>query len=323
MTPAWLAVAHAVEVRGMTVSTPTWGREWGTAEMAATLDVLRGDGMNWVSIHPYAGITRAGEVRFRAVDPADPPEWLALPIREAHARGMKVMVTPHLAHWGSGFGWRGEIAFPDPAARERFFREYTAWVVTLAKAVPDADAFVVGSELDATVAGDGVEWRAVIGAVRSAYAGPLTYAANWDAFEQIPFWDALDAVGVQAYFPLAAAPTADPQVLDTGWSAALARVRSVHAATGKHVVFTELGYDAGPDAPVRPWESGSGGLEGASVQQACLRAALRAVEREPAVVGAFLWKWMPGEAPVGDFRMSAPENRRIIREAWISAASPP
>jgi hypothetical protein len=43
---------------------------------------------------------------------------------------------------------------------------------------------------------------------------------------------------------------------------------------------------------------------------------MRALEREPAVVGAFLWKWMPGELPVGNFRMSSPPLREVIRSAW-------
>ena len=38
---------------------------------------------------------------------------------------------------------------------------------------------------------------------RAVYKGKLTYAANWDGeFEEVAFWDALDVIGVQAYFPL-------------------------------------------------------------------------------------------------------------------------
>jgi hypothetical protein len=321
----WLtaSAALAAEVRGMTVSTPTWGWEWGTAAMDRTLDELGRDGVNWVSIHPYARITQAGEVDFRPIDPEHPPDWLARPIREAHVRGQKVMIVPHIAHWGSGFSWRGAIAFPDPEASARFFRDYEAWILTLARATSDADAFVVGSELDGTVVGEATEWRGLIGAVRGVFPGPLTYAANWDDFERIPFWDAVDAIGVQAYFPLTTTPgVVDPAVLDAGWDAALARIRALSARTGKHVVFTELGYDRGPDAAVRPWEDGSGGEDGEKVQAACLAAALRAIDREPAVVGAFLWKWMPDEAPVGNFRMSAPEMRAIIRSAWSVPTKP-
>jgi hypothetical protein len=153
------------------------------------------------------------------------------------------------------------------------------------------------------------------------YPGPLTYAANWDAFERVPFWDAVDAIGVQAYFPLSEAPgTTDPAALDAAWDGVLARVRALHERTGKHVVFTELGYDRGANAPVRPWEDGGGDPDGERVQAACLAAALRAIDREPAVVGAFLWKWMPDQAQVGNFRMSSPATREVIRAAWTPAA---
>lgn len=312
----WFGLAWAVDVRGITVSTPTWGREWGSDEMAATLDLLSASGVNWVAIHPYAGIDASGRVTPWAFDPADPPAWLVRPIAEAHARGVKVLVVPHVAHWGSPFAWRGEIAFPPGPARDRFFQDYTRWVVELAAVARGADAFAVGSELDATVAGAEDRWRGLIAEVRRVHPGHLTYAANWDRFDAVPFWDALDAVGVQAYFPIGAVGEQSPERLAAGWDAVLARMRAVHARTGRPVVFTELGYDAGVAAPATPWASGDGGAAGAAVQAACLRAALAALEREPAVAGAFLWKWMPGEAPVGDFRLSTPENHAIVREAW-------
>lgn len=310
------ALASAAEIRGMTVSTPTWGWEWGTDEMAASLDVLASMGVNWVSYHPYARIDADGSVRARPFDPDHPPEWLARPIREAHARGMKVMVTPHLAHWGSPFAWRGAIAFPDPVARERFFADYERWIVAITKATEGADALVVGSELDGTVTHE-AEWRRVIASVRGVTTRPITYAANWDTFERVPFWDAVDAAGIQAYFPLVDGPgiPADA-VLDAGWDRINARVHSFADRTGKHVVFTELGYDAGPEAAIRPWETGTGGPDGPRLQQACLRAALRAIDREPAVIGAFLWKWFPAEVPIGDFRMSQAPLREVITEVW-------
>lgn len=308
-------------VRGVTVSCPTWGWEWGSDEMVATLDVLSGLGVEWISIHPYARIHGDGRVTYRSLDPGAPPEWLARPVREAHARGMKVMIKPHLAYWGSGFSWRGAIAFDDPAAHATFFSDYAAWILALALASAGADAFVVGTELD-RLTGDGPRWRQIVAQVRAVFPGRLTYAANWDAFEQVSFWDVLDTVGVQAYFPIVAdlpAVQITASVLDEGWTPWLARLRAVAERTGKPVVFTELGYDCSPEAARTPWDPSSGDrVLGERVQELALDAAFRAMEREPAVVGAFLWKWFPGEMAHGDFRMSEPRLQERIRDAWGS-----
>jgi hypothetical protein len=48
------------------------------------------------------------------------------------------------------------------------------------------------------------EWRALISNIRKVYSGKLIYAANFhEEYEHVKFWDALDYIGVQAYFSLA------------------------------------------------------------------------------------------------------------------------
>jgi hypothetical protein len=43
--------------------------------------------------------------------------------------------------------------------------------------------------------------------IRKIYTGKLTYAANWDDFDKVPFWKELDYIGIDAYFPLSDAAT--------------------------------------------------------------------------------------------------------------------
>jgi len=307
-------------VLGMTVSCPTWGWEWGSDAMVDTLAVLADMGVNWVAIHPYAGIKNDGSIDARPVDPANPPAWLARPIAEAHALGMKILIKPHIAYWGSQWSWRGAIELPDPAQRARFFADYERWVGQLAAASTGADAFAVGTELDGTIAHE-AEWRRVIGLVRSSYAGPLTYASNWTDYQRVPFWDVLDAIGVQAYFPVQHGRGDDDGVpsaaqLDAGWSAVMKDLSALSRKVDRPVVFTELGYNRSAKAGSEPWKYETGGERAMEVQTRCLEAAIRAMDAEPTVVGAFLWKWFPGDAEPRDFAKSAPHMRSVIRSHW-------
>lgn len=299
-------------VHGMTLSTPTYGREWGDDAMQGTLDTLKNDGVNWVSYHPYARIGRDGSVT-ADLDVSNPPAWMRRPIDEAHERGLKVLVKPHLAHWGSGFSWRGDIHFDDRESEDRFFREYTAWITAVATITADADGFVVGTELDGTLHRES-SWRHIIASIRGVFPGSLTYASNWDQYERVPFWDALDAIGIQAYFPvLGESDPATTESVRAGWARILPPIHALSERTGKPVVFTELGYDAASHALVRPWEGGHGDD---ATQALALSTALAVIDDDPIVRGAFLWKWFPGEVRHGDFRMSRPEARAVIRAQW-------
>lgn len=303
-------------VKGMTVSCPTWGWEWGSDAMVETMRELAAMGVNWVAIHPYARIGNDGTVSWRDVDVSAPPDWLARPIAEGHALGVKILVKPHLAYWGSRFSWRGDITFADRAAWDRFFTTYAAWIEQLAAASAGADAFVVGTELDATIQHE-AEWREIVRRVRDVYDGPLTFASNWTDFRRVPFWDAVDAIGVQAYFPLHSGRSPTDADLDAGWAKVMEDVTALSAEVGRPVVFTELGYNRSLSAARQPWEYSTDGTpEAAALQARCLDAALRAIDAEPDVVGAFLWKWFPGTARPRDFDASAPAMREVIERRW-------
>lgn len=305
------------KIRGVIVSTHTSGHEWGSDAMGPTLDELRGVGAAWVAIHPYARIEDDGTVSFRAIDPAAPPAALARPIREAHARGMSIAVMPHLAHWGSRFSWRGAIGFgDDPDGWQRFFTSYAAWIDTLATACADADLLVVGNELDTSL-GHEARWRALIASVRSRTRARLTYAANWTHYREVPFWEDLDLIGVQAYFPVASRTSPDEAELRSGWARVMAEIRAYARAQRRPVLFTELGYNRSYAAAMRPWSYDVDDADAEVVQARCLRAALAAVEAEPSVAGAFLWKWFPQPHTSGrTFQLATPRVRRAIADAW-------
>jgi hypothetical protein len=304
------------KVRGVTISTHTDGREWGWDVIAPTMEQIRAVGAGWVQTHPYAGIRADGSVRFRPPDPGSPPPHIVRPIREAHRLGLQILIKPHLAYWGSPFGWRGEIEFDDDEAWSRFFDGYEEWIVGLARASRDADAFVVGTELDRTLAHE-QRWRRIIARVREVTDAPLTYAANWSDYRNVPFWDALDVVGIQAYFPLTDEPSPGDDVLRAGWSRLMGELREYAASQHRKVVFTELGYNRSLQAAARPWDARVDGPEAEAFQARCLRIALQAIEREPVVVGSFLWKWFPDPHPVGrNFQLATPRLKRVIREVW-------
>lgn len=107
-------------------------------------------------------------------------------------------------------------------------------------------------------------WAAAIAAVREVYRGRLTYAANFDRYREVGFWDRLDLIGINAYYPLRGLhetrPTDDDLLaeLTAGWRAVFDEIQSFQRAEklrDRPVVFTELGYADRANSTVHPWAS--------------------------------------------------------------------
>jgi len=310
---------HAV-VRGMTISCPGAGLIWGTDQMVQTMRELKEIGVNWITIHPYAAIAANGTVGGKGIGRMyRDPTWLTRPIAEARRLGLKIMIKPHIAYWGSPFSWRGEIAFDSEEEWQRFFETYEGWITHVAELCRGADAFVVGTELDRTVHHER-RWRRVIAAVREKTEAPLTYSASWETYERVPFWDALDVIGIQAYFPLVDHERLpSQQELDEAWAGLIRRLEQYGSTHHREIVLGELGYNHSSIAALRPWDYRQGGDHAGEVQRRCLNAALKAIGGSKTVVGAFLWKWFPDHNSKWrrNFLQSTPAMRAVISDHWL------
>jgi hypothetical protein len=302
-------------VRGIIISTHGAGRDWGQDVIVPTLSDIRTLGANWVATHPYGSISQDGTVGQRTDGDTAPAHWTR-PIREAHALGLKICIKPHLAYWRSGFSWRGEISFDTDEHWARFWRGYRNWMLTIVTACAAADAIVIGTELDRTLAHE-EEWRTLIADVRKVYKGPITYAANWSDYRRVSFWDALDVIGIQGYFPVAETENPTEADIRSGWKKVIAELRSYSIDHDRNVVFTELGYNQSYTAAAEPWNYRVDDDGARAIQELCWRAAFDAINSEPRVVGALLWKWFPYPRPVGrNFQLATPRIMPIIAEAW-------
>lgn len=318
-TDARASDPHRV-VRGMTISCPGSGQIWGTDAMVESMAELKSLGVNWIAIHPYAGIRPDGTVSIsrRRGSMYDDPTWLTRPIAEAQRLGLKIMIKPHIAYWGSPFSWRGDITFDTQEQWDRFFSTYEEWILLVAGLSKDADAFVVGTELDRTIQHDAA-WRSIIGKIRTTLPEmPLTYAANWDRFEQVKFWDALDVIGIQGYFPLVGhSARPDAEELRASWARLVGRLETFAKKHRRDIILAELGYNRSSRAASHPWEYQTGGEHADEIQRACLEVALAAIEESDRITGAFLWKWFPGRPHTrGNFLMNTPPMRDVISNAW-------
>ena len=106
------------------------------------------------------------------------------------------------------------------------------------------------------------------------------------------------------------------------WKRLAGEMEAFGRAQKRKVVLTELGYHRAAGAALRPWEARRDveePPEAEEVQRRCLDAALRALD-DSEIVGAFLWKWFPGEVPRGSHRMSTPAMRAVIGQWWGDAS---
>src|SRR5204863_6046103 len=116
--------------------------------------------------------------------------------------------------------------------------------------------------------GPGAPWRKVAQEAKTAFSGgTITYDANWDTVEDVPFWDdpSIDLISVSAYYPLLADDRPSVSQIKSAWTQPqnddyhkniswLDHLSGLHTRTNKQILFGEVGYLSSTRAGERPYD---------------------------------------------------------------------
>ncbi|WP_445503872.1 glycoside hydrolase family 113 [Microvirga sp. G4-2] len=303
-----------------------WGGNFATTGGHSAMDQVAASGANTITLVPnfFQSDQYSNSVALGLGDPNNPWdnesdtfEQVKQAILDAAARGLKVVLKPHLET--NNRVWRAEIAPTDPKA---WFESYKAMMVEYAKVAQAAGASMicVGTELksmtDPTkVCSDGMtytqKWVDIIAAVRSVFSGQVTYASTYDEVTKIGFWDAVDNIGVDAYLPLSTTntPTVDQMVKawvephfnswirDTLYQgkSAIEYYKGLSEQYGKQVIFTEVGYRSMDGTNKDPGVFTGSGTVDYQEQADSYTALYKVMENYGGqwLGGSFLWSYYP------------------------------
>lgn len=292
--------------RGMTFGFYARNGYFGSAEARAEIPKMKSLNIEWVClVATVLQETYASGRQFRdfRMTPAD--DELRDIIDHLHAAGLKVQLRPMLECWDGT--QRIDIAFPSdkdvipgkPVRHaSRWFESMTDRTLHYARLATRAgcEAYGLDSEIDC-IAGFSQEWKGVVAAARSVFAGHLTssHTNRADFLKQLAhpdhWWFDLDSLGNSFYVPVSDHPGATLEEMVAHLQGPLEHHRQIAAAYGKPYYFGECGCCSTAGATRKPWGwDNPGGYDG-DEQARFLEAVCATFWNEPWWMGLYWWKW--------------------------------
>lgn len=251
-------------------------------------------GCNWIAQMPFAhGYSNSSKLEFNqnSLWWGETFEGIKVTTALAKQRGIKTMLKPQI--WISG-SYTGAFTLTnenDWLQWENNYQNYILGYAHLADSI-GIEMFCIGTELKLIVQNRPIFWNNLIDSIKTFYEGKLIYAANWDDYQLVPFWNKLDYIGIDGYFPLSASITPTVNELVANWQTTITTIDQFRISKNKDVIFTEIGYKSVDACAQEPWNPTSSNLN-LQAQENAYQAFFEAFAKRPWFKGAFFWKWYP------------------------------
>ena len=131
----------------------------------------------------------------------------------------------------------------------------------------------------------------------------------------VPFWNKLDYIGIDGYFPLDDAQTPQIDILNKAWSPIVLKLEKFSKKLNKPIIFTEYGYRSIEGAANKQWliESKPSNI-GVNMQAQVnsYTSFYQSLWNQDWFAGGFIWKWY-GYSNSGGMNNSdyTPENKPV------------
>lgn len=258
------------------------------------MPALKSIGINYISIQPFAifnknqpDIEYGGYLWW-----GERKEGLIKSIELARKEHLAILLKPQLWAYNQ---WVGDLTFDNEVDWMVFEQNYRNYILPMAKLADSmqVELFAVGTEVKLFALQRPQFWRSLIDEVRTIYSGKLVYAANWDAYSLISFWDALDYVGIDAYFPLTKKKKPSVEQLKKAWQPTLDSLTTFYENWQRPILFTEFGYMSLEGCAYKAWllEQNKAAKLSEQAQANALQALLEVFGAKSWWAGGFQWKW--------------------------------
>ena len=212
-------------------------------------------------------------------------------IVQAKKRGLHVTAFPIVRLIRAAAGeWRGKL---QPSNEEQWWScyfEYIAHTASIAQS-SGADRIVIGSEL---VSREMMRkrWLRLIERIRLRHPSlELMYSANWDHYEPVSFWDAVDHIGITGYWEIGRYNSGSVPELLKAWEPELQKLRRWSQAMRRPITITEIGYPSLASATKFPWDETRKSELDHEAQRRGYHAAAQAFSNQNFVRGLYWWNW--------------------------------
>jgi hypothetical protein len=276
---------------------------------------LRSINANWVAITPYAfSNSNSPEVSFNH----DHQWWgetktgVVATINYAHNQGHKIMLKPHV--WVKGQGWAGDYELETDDQWKVWGESYANYILTYAEIADSlkVEMLCIGTEYRKAVTLHPEIWRNLIKDVRQIYGGKVVYAANWDNYQNVTFWDDLDFIGIDAYFPLTEEKSPEIAHLKDKWDSISVDIQKFSKKWDKSILFTEFGYQSVDYSTDGHWKYEQDTLSiNLDLQANAYQALFETFWDKPWFDGGFFWKWHSDHERIGGLENKefTPQNK--------------
>ena len=281
----------------------------------------------WVALVPFGFINEEStEVHYNVEWQwwGEKTEGIVQNAKDVRATNQKIMLKPQI--WIRHGSFTGDFSPENEVDWLLFEKTYKAYILHFAEIAEqiNAEIFCIGTEFKSFILNRPYFWDELITDTRDIYTGKLIYAANWDAYHLIPFWDKLDYIGVNAYFPLTNEKTPDVNILKKAWNPHKEALSNIAAQTNKSVIFTEYGYASRDYTTEKPWESWRGKTANMQAQENAYIAIFETFWDADWFKGGFLWKWYAHHNDAGGTEHAGytPQNKpaqEIINEHYLES----
>lgn len=257
---------------------------------------------NWLCFMPFGFIqSESNKVQFNSDRQwwGERTEGVFSMIQMAQKQNYKTMLKPQI--WIRHGEFTGHHMYDKEEDWKAFENSYSDFILTYAYMADSlkTDLFCIGTELDQFVIQRPRYWNELIQEIRTIYSGKITYAANWDEFLRTPFWNQLDYIGIDGYFPLNESKSPSVADLRKAWNPHKVKIKYYADSLNTSVLFTEYGFRSRDFSADKPWESDRGGNINLDLQSNAYEALFEELWSEDYFAGGFLWKWFPDYEKVG------------------------